>query len=490
MKRAISFLAALVLLWSGVFALTAGAEGTEWTCGECGTENTGSACEACGAPRQIKLTYDQRNAVRSALISALDMKARAMNGSWTETQQRWADSIASIDATHPRAGVILKIRGDAQQQALRAWLGDADYFWPEELNKKLNAIYSEDYAEVAGRIAVNTGTGMMLDDPEGILAVLLVYDRDLVLSWTRDGFELYGMCVIGSESVAAQFGEEYVMTLLASLGLQGAEVVLLPTAGDIEAVKDDAVMPLYPNEKEMADSVTGSSGSVLAMLPELYGSGLFTQVSVGATIVLSYLEKRTYSHEEALKAVTFVHEQLEPAVDAYGYGKPGFWKSGVYMSYPDALLKISKEWVPPVELEGGVTDAETDAEPLKDGGKILAVHRRTTTSGQVTVKIQYFLQAYMDEQYNPGSPEEADYILLVDTHWEEDEPHGDIRLFKGVSVVTLNDAKTGKVLMNIGTRKDGAYGMITVYGNAYYQDPRLEGLWNDTIAPALFPEKK
>ena len=108
----------------------------------------------------------------------------------------------------------------------------------------------------------------------------------------------------------------------------------------------------------------------------------------------------------------------------------------------------------------------------------------------MTVQVQYFLQAYMDEQYNPGSPEEADYILLVDTHREEDEPHGDIRLFKGVSVVTLNDAKTGKVLMNIGTRKDGAYGIITVYGNAYYQDPRLEGLWNDTSAPVLFPEKK
>ncbi len=487
MKRTVCLLTALILLCC---ALAAGAEGSTWFCDVCGAENTGSVCEGCGELRKLQLSYDQRTAVRFALVSALQMKAQAMNEAWTEAQQPWADSIASIDAIHPRGGVILKI-GPDMQQAMQNWLGEADYYWPDELNKKLNAAYNGDYADVAGRIAIHTGTAdVPLDDREGIMAVLLVYDRNLVLSWSYNGFEMYSMCLIGSESVAAQFGEEYVRALLASIGLQGAEAILLPTAEDVEAAKEDAVMPLYSNEKDMANVVTATPESVMAMLPELYESGLFTTVSVGATIVLSYLEHRTYSHEEALKAVTFIHEKLGPAIDEHGYGKPGFWNSGVYMASYDELIGISKDWTPPVELEGGGTDAATDAEPLKDGGKILAVHRRTTTGGTVTVGIQYYLQANMDEQYNPGSPEEADYILLVDTHWEEDEPHGNIRLFKGVSVVTLNDAKTGKVLMNVGTRRDGAYGMIMVYGNAYYQSPRLEGLWNDTIVPALFPEKK
>ena len=176
-------------------------------------------------------------------------------------------------------------------------------------------------------------------------------------------------------------------------------------------------------------------------------------------------------------------------MDAHGYGKPGYWKEGVYLTDDETLLALSGNWSPPAELEGGETDAEANESPLKDGDKILAVHRQTTVSGSVTVEIQYFLQACMDEQYNPGTPEDADWILLVDTHWEEGDPHGNIRLFKAMSVVTLNDAKTGKAVMNVCTRKDGAYGMITVYGNSYYQKPRLEGLWKE-IAPVLFPGTK
>ena len=123
--------------------------------------------------------------------------------------------------------------------------------------------------------------------------------------------------------------------------------------------------------------------------------------------------------------------------------------------------------------------------PLKEGDTVLAVYRSTSSSGNVTSGIQYYLQACMDGSRTPQSPEDADYILLVDTHWVDGGTHGDIALFDGVSVVTLNDAKTGEVVMDITTRKDSPYGMITVRGNSYYQQPRMDSLWNYTLKDVL-----
>ena len=419
-----------------------------------------------------------KKALRAAVMGAATMQGNAMQQAWTNPeQQQYAERVTAYDFGHPVAAAVCTLSSGQINSLCTAMQCEKDTL-ASALSAAINTQYSAEYTAFADTVGLKENLDWNIDTTN-TYAVLLAYEKDLLLVFLTPEKMLYGTCFMSTASIAASFNTDYVRETLAGVGLSGVGLRVY-SADDIEGLKTEA--SLSSSYYYMLRALTATEESTARLLPLLYDSGLFSKNSVTTESILFYLGKHSDTPEEGLAAAAYVRRNLVPVISE---------KDADYnwiQTNNSSLKELEAEALPTFAAE---IDSDTAAQilsgmisALEPEDKVLIVYHN---ADQNTYSLQLYAMAGLAEERIPLTMEAADKIVLVSTNWEKYAVQNGITIYDAVSRITLHDAKTGACLSEIGTQTDRMTGFHLVFGNTYKESVHWFGI-NKKIYTTLFPE--
>ena len=522
MKKALWLVLILALLCSAALA-----DGT-WICETCGRENDSNFCPKCGAKRPaekivcpgcgeeyspedefafcpdcgaplksdagaavpgketagakqapafppLTITAEECESVyREAVLGTAQMLSRGITYCGTraddpaEQARRPYASLKQrfmeVDFAKPQAAAILELP-EVQFRNLCDALSCDGTRLAAALNEKINRQFSREYTDAADRAAYSRGvTRKLALKTESCVAALLVYESDISLVLIR-GKDEQGALFLSGRPVLDSFGEEYLRALFADLGLADVRCALYGSPEAVAALRTTTSFqnPGYSLAGVMPELVS-SEDALLSALPRLYSCGLFTPDYIMSECAAGYLNAHGEDPEDGLRAARFVSEKLDEAVKwLEPEGRNWHTKRQItrYADWPGAPSFTLPE-----------DSSSLTVNPLDAEDRIVVLSRSDRDEKKRTF-LRLDVECALPAERIPESLADADYFVLISTHWEENGIKNGITVHNAVSEILLYDAKTMEPVYRIGSQNDGLEGFGNVATSKdFYQSVR------------------
>jgi len=419
---------------------------------------------------------DDLKMIRTAVGMTANMVAKAMDDDLDRAQLVWLKGLAETPFTAPLKAVTVKLTSEQFADMCQNMGADRQDLL-RTLAYNTNAQYSEAYAATADALFF---TDEITSDDYGygikdVGLTLLVYKNDLSLTLSASDIGVQSVFLMGMSSLATDIDGAYIENFAASLGVTDVCYAIYETAEDFKAA-------LYTNtiiDSRWSKAVARSEESMRRMLPQVFKSGYFSDLRVSGMIVSEYLNARSSDPDSGLAAALFIHKVADPIVTEYNTYEDENWRYYCYDEVP---------WIKPVEYDDLPELAFNEASGSLPSGTVLAVCQVQDKNDNTAYStyIDYMLESAFPAERIPASAESADLILLMKTEWEEAGKSNSIQLYDAHTAVTLHDAKTGDMIINLGTQIDGLKGVTMVSGDRYHQGVRRGDILN-MVNEKLFP---
>ena len=96
--------------------------------------------------------------------------------------------------------------------------------------------------------------------------------------------------------------------------------------------------------------------------------------------------------------------------------------------------------------------------------------------------ISYSMESVLPTENLPGTPEEADQIIYVDSSWIYSGMNNGIKIYDSVSSIALYDAKTMEKIGDIGSASKTLSGFVMVSGDSYYAPVNWSSIQEQILA--------
>ena len=455
-------------------------------CPDCGASLTADAGEetpkeetadAEKAPSFLPLTItaeECESVYREAVLGTAQMLARSITycdsraddpaeqarRPYASLKQRFLD----VDFGKPQAMAILEFSEEQFRNLCDALSCDGTRL-AAALNEKINREFSREYTDAAGQAAYSRDTTRKLKlETQSCVAALLVYESDIGLVLIH-GKNEQGALFLSGKPVLDSFGEQYLRELFAGLGLSDVRCALYGSPEAVEALRTTTSFqnPGY-SFVGVVPVLVSSEDALLSVLPRLYSCGLFTPDYIMSECTAYYLNEHDEDPEDGLRAARFVSEKLDEAVKwLEPEGRNWHAKRQItrYADWPDA-----PEFVLPEDF------SSLTVNPLKEGDRVVVLSRSDRDEKKRTL-LRLDAECALPAEWIPESFTDADYFVLVSTHWEENGVKNGITVHNAVSEILLYDAKTLEPVYRIGSQNDGLEGFGNVATSKdFYQSVR------------------
>ncbi len=423
---------------------------------------------------------DDHDMIRGAVGMTANMVAAAMDGGFPPAQNMWAKGLADTPFTAPLKAVTVKLTSEQfNNMCLKVGAERQDVL--RTLAYVTNAQYSEDYAALADALLFSDDIDYY-DYGYGISEVgltLLLYKNDLTLTLSASDIGVQSVFLMGMPSLATDIDGAYIEDFAASLGVEDVNYTIYATAEVVKTAMGTGYSIGDGSFNRFVEAVGHSKESLRRMLPQVFESGFFNDLRASSLFVSQFLNARSADPDSGLAASLFVREVINPIVTKYNAYEGEDWRYFYYTGNP---------WMKNVEYNGLpelTFDGASDSLP---SGTVLAVCQVQDTRDETVYStyIDYMLESAFPAERIPASDKNADYILFLRTEWTEAGKSNDIQLYDAHTAVTLHDAKTGALIIDLGTQIDGLKGMTMVSGNSYHQGVRRSDILT-LVNEKLFP---
>lgn len=411
--------------------------------------------------------------LRLAISATAQMQANAITKQWNGAEQVTAMRLAAYNFGHPLAAAVIELKPE-QVDALCGSLGCDPKEISEVLNTTINGQYSQSYTDIASQLSINNQRTTKAVHEINTTAALLVYKHDMVLVIAYPDKQESAFYLTSTQSIAENFDAAYVEQILASVGLHDVSFSVL-TAQDIEARKRPEYLGTIDEKRALTHAVAASEQSIRLLLPTLLDCRLFEISSVGIQLTDTWLEAHDDSPEELLAAARFVKETMDPIISENKEYRRWLTMEGLRS---DTALDAA------MLPEMVFSDIAAEESPINSGDKIIAVHHDERRD---LFWLQGYLMAGMPLQSIPEKIEDADWILLLSTHWEEAGKSMGVTYYTAVSEISLHNAKTGECTMYLGQQQDKLKGYNLATSKEFYVSVVWESILRK-VQDTLFDE--
>ena len=317
----------------------------------------------------------------------------------------------------------------------------------------VNSQFSEEYAKLADSLYQNGE--YTYSDAEGIsmAVVLLFYDRHISLTMiasTQDApqeeRQYGGIFLMSDQTVLPTVDETYLSQKLSGLGLTGEITQTIYDADEFDAIMEEAG---YESGAEKAlTAAAATDETYVQMGKELISGPAYSHNSYVSADELANAYAREHGEEypDPCELIIKVRDLTEQAMA----GVEGWTWNGI-SSVPD-------------EPYSGPLPEKEDSMYQADKKILVVTHDEDHEEGTIS----YSIESILPPENLPGTPEEADQIIYVDSSWIYSGMNNGIKIHDSVSSIALYDAKTMKKIGDIGSTSKTLSGFAMVSGDSYY----------------------
>ena len=404
--------------------------------------------------------------LRCAADATTQMVARAIqeNVFLTEGENGW--DFRTVQFASPKLALIAFPSEEQRAQISQVFM-NSSVEAVRPMASAINSQFSEDYAKLAD--SLYQSGDYTYSDAEGISAavVLLFYDRHISLTMIVNPQDApqeerqYGAVFLMSDhTVLPTVDETYLPQKLSEVGLTGEISQVLYDAEAYEAIMEEAG---YDSGAEKALAAAAATDE--------------TYVQMGKELVSG----PAYSHNSYISADELVNEYVREHEEEYPdpceliikvRDLTGQAMAGVEGWMWNGISAVSSEpYTGPLpEKEDGMYQADK---------KILVVtHDEDHEEGTIS----YSMESVLPTENLPGTPEEADQIIYVDSSWIYSGMNNGIKIYDSVSSIALYDAKTMEKIGDIGSASKTLSGFVMVSGDSYYAPVNWSSIQEQILA--------
>ena len=317
----------------------------------------------------------------------------------------------------------------------------------------VNSQFSEDYAKLADSLYQNGD--YTYSDAEGIsmAIVLFFYDRHISLTMIasqqdapQEERQYCAVFLMSDQTVLPTVDETYLSQKLSELGLTGEITQAIYDADEFDAIMEEAG---YDSGAEKAMTAAAATDETYVQMgKELISGPAYSHNSYVSAdeFINAYAREHEEEYQDPCELIIKLRDLTEQAMD----GVEGWTWNGI-----DSVSS---------EPYTGTLPEKEDSMYQADKKILVVTHDEDHEEGTIS----YSIESILPPENLPGTPEEADQIIYVDSSWVYSGMNNGIKIYDSVSSIALYDAKTMEKIGDIGSTSKTLSGFVMVSGDSYY----------------------